>query len=414
MAKRDCYEVLGVRHDASTDEIRKAFRREAAKHHPDLHSGDAASEARFKEVNAAYQILKDEQQRKIYDQYGWAGLEGGATARQDSSFSDVKDVFSTMQDVFADAFQSSFGAKIPGARTGGRRAQAPRRGQDIQTDYTLSFHEALFGCVKSVPVSSAVTCSQCDGSGARSGTAWETCKACMGTGDTSKSRGFVLFSNQCGRCRGTGRFVADPCSRCFGKGSIDTERRVDVQFPAGIPHGYIVRVADCGAPGVGGGPAGDLLVMVYVAGDDKYTRVADDLTVQVHILFTTALLGGDVVVPVPNSDGHDALITVRIPPGTQNGSTVRLPGMGVPHLHQSGRGSLVVCFLVDLPATLSDRARALIAELNAELAASMHAASAAVPVAIPANPPPSRDPGPTSAQDDAARFLNGLPLRSTS
>ena len=321
-----------------------------------------------------------------------------------------------MQDIFADAFNGTFGSKAPpGARRGdARRGQPPpKRGQDLRIEYTLTLRESIFGCGKTVPVRSAVVCAECDGNGARRGTQSEVCQGCTGSGQTSQVRGFVMFAAACPQCRGTGRYTAHPCAACIGNGAVETERQVDVHFPPGIVHGHHVRVHGYGLPGSKGGVPGDLLVVVSVQPDVRFERLADDLVVQVHVLFTDAILGGDIKVPVLDASGDDVTVTMQIPPGTQHGATIRLPGHGIHRWHQGGRGALIVAVHVDVPSRLSERARALVAELNAELRSGMQGATpmAAQPAVQGTTPPVSKE---QADQDEKVRFLNSLPLRSTS
>jgi molecular chaperone DnaJ len=414
--KRDCYQTLGVTSDATPEEVRKAFRREAQKHHPDRNQGDPVAEAKFKEVNEAYQILSDDKQRAIYDQFGWEGLQGGGA--DGHGFTGVQDVFNTMQDVFAEAFNGTFGSRVP---PNGRRGEVRRnakRGQDLRVAQSLSLRESIFGCTKVATVRSAVVCTECEGSGARRGTQPEVCRNCSGTGQTSQTRGFVLFSAPCQQCRGSGQLVAHVCSACRGQRAVETERQVEVHFPPGIVHGHNVRVHGYGLPGTNGGLPGDLIVAVSVLPDERFERSADDLVVQVHILFTAAIIGGDIKVPVLDASGEDVTVTVQIPPGTQHGATIRLPGHGIHRWHQGGRGSLNVVIHVDVPARLSDRARALVAELNAELLGAVPGAQAAVSPQAPASTPPpdGASSAPSAAavqaeQDAKVRLLDSQPLR---
>jgi molecular chaperone DnaJ len=371
MAKRrDYYEVLGVSASASVEEIRKAFRREAAKHHPDRNQQDPVAEERFKEVNSAYQVLSDEEKRRTYDQFGFEGLEGPGEA----GFTGVQDVFNNMGEIFRDMFTETFGTRIPPGR-GARRGPAPpstaRKGQDLRVEYALTLRESIFGVSQILQLRTAVMCTDCEGSGARKGTQPQTCPACRGEGQVALPRGFVLFWQKCSQCHGVGRVVLHPCGACRGQGGIETERQVEVNFPPGIEHGQNVRVAGYGMPGVGGGLPGDLIVSVTVKADEQFVREGDDLVIGVHILFTEAMLGGDIKVPVLDASRPDATVTVQIPPGTQPGATIRMPGHGAHRWHHGKRGSLVVVLHVDLPAQLSERAKALVAELNAELRATM-------------------------------------------
>ena len=413
--KRDCYEILGVDTTASQEDIRKAFRREASKHHPDRHQGDAVAEQRFKEANMAYQVLSDDKQRAIYDQFGWQGLEPGH-GPDGYDFAGVDEVFSTMQQVFTDAFSDAFGSKVPPGShkapfQGGGGYRSARRGQDLRIEYALTLWESIFGCSKDIAVRSAIACSECDGSGAGRGTRPEVCRGCDGKGQTGQTRGFVLFAQPCPQCGGSGRHVAYPCPLCHGRGATETDRQVAVAFPPGVAHGQQVRAHGYGLPGTAGGVPGDLVVVVSVLADPRFERVGDDLVVEAHILFTDAMLGGDIKVPVLDPSGDETTMTVQIPAGTQQGTSIHLHGHGVQRWHRGGRGALIVTIHVDLPAHISDRARALVTELNAELLSAVPAAPLrhAAPPTVGAQTPPT-----SAAQADAARFLNNMPLRSNS
>jgi molecular chaperone DnaJ len=416
--KRDCYQTLGITSDATPEEVRKAFRREAQKHHPDRNQGDAVAEAKFKEVNEAYQILSDDKQRAIYDQFGWDGLQGGGW--ESHGFSGPQDVFSTMQDVFAEAFNGAFGSRVAPKGRRGEARRVPTRGQDLRSEQSLTLSESIFGCTKVATVRSAVVCTECDGSGARRGTHPEVCLNCMGTGQTAQTRGFVLFSAPCQKCRGSGQLVAHLCPACHGQRAAETERRVDVHFPPGIAHGHHVRVRGYGLPGANGGLPGDLIVVVGVLPDERYERSADDLVVHAHILFTVAILGGDIKVPVLDASRDDVTVTVQVPPCTQDGASIRLPGHGVHRWHQGGRGALHVIVHVDVPTSLSDRARALVGELHAELLGAVSVAQPVVPpqANVPSSPQDTTSMAAAASavqaeQDAQVRLLDGLPLRQS-
>lgn len=355
--KRDYYEVLGVERTASADEIRKAYKREALKHHPDRNPGDAAAEAKFKVVNEAYQVLSDDEKRQIYDQFGHAGLEGGMGAGGDAS-----DVFAHMQDLFAEMFSGGFGF-------GGGRRQT-RRGSDLRVQARLTLREAAFGLKREITVNAPTRCDDCHGSGAKSGTKPEACAHCRGSGQVSNARGFVMFTTPCPRCHGQGVVIKEHCKTCKGHGAIERARKVVVGFPAGIDSGQKLRIPGQGMPGPGGAPPGDLYVEVDVEEDSRFERDGADLVTRVHVSFADAALGADVEVPsLGNSieDPWDVTVSCRIPPGTQSGSVFTIKGQGVPRLDGRGRGSLVAVVQVDVPTALTERARSLLAELDVEL-----------------------------------------------
>ena len=353
-SKRDYYESLGVGRDCATDELRKAYRREALKHHPDRNQGDAAAEAKFKEINEAYQVLSDDEKRRVYDQFGHAGLEGGGPG----GFDGITDVFSHMQDLFTEMFSGSMGFG------GGAR---PRRGADLRIQQRLSLRDAAFGCKREVGVRAPAPCGDCGGSGAKAGTKAEACPQCRGAGQVSNARGFVMFTSTCPRCHGAGRVVRHPCTTCGGQGAVERARKVNVTFPAGIDAGQRLRVPGQGQAGPHGTAAGDLYVEIDVEGDARFERDGADLVTRVHVPFTEAALGADVAVPAMEPDEEKTSLSLSLPPGTQSGAVFTMKGHGIPRLDGRGRGSLVVVVQVEVPTALSARAKELLAELDVEL-----------------------------------------------
>lgn len=357
--KRDYYEVLGVERTASAEELRKAYKREALKHHPDRNPGDASAESKFKECNEAYQVLSDDQKRQIYDQFGHAGLEGGGGMGGDAS-----DVFAHMQDLFAEMFSGGFGF----GGGGGRRQQ--RRGGDLRVQARLSLREAAFGLKREITVNAPTKCEDCNGSGAKAGTKPETCGHCRGSGHVSNARGFVMFTTPCPRCQGQGVTIKDHCKTCKGHGAVEKARTVVVGFPPGIDSGQKLRVPGQGLPGPSGAPPGDLYVEIDVEEDPRFERDGADLVTRVHVTFAEAALGADIRVAALGDtvdSPPDTTVTHKIPAGTQSGSVIQIKGQGVPRLDGRGRGTLVAVVQVDVPTKLSDRAKALLKELEAEL-----------------------------------------------
>jgi molecular chaperone DnaJ len=358
-SKRDYYEVLGCAREVSAEELRRAYKREALKHHPDRNPGDAAAEAKFKEANEAYQVLSDDEKRRIYDQFGHAGLDGrGGMGGMDG----IGDVLSHMQDLFAEMFSGG----------GGRQ----RRGADLRVQARLTLRDAAFGCKREVSVRAPAACTDCGGSGAKPGSKVETCGQCRGAGQVSSSRGFVMFTSTCPRCRGAGRVVKTPCTTCGGQGAVERPRKVNVTFPAGIDAGQRLRVPGQGMPGPPGSSsaaAGDLYVEIDVEEDSRFERDGADLVTRVHVAFTDAALGADVIAPALEPHDEQATVKVTVPPGTQSGAVFTLRGHGTPRLDGRGRGALAVIVQVDVPTELTARARELLGELGPELRA--HAAS---------------------------------------
>jgi molecular chaperone DnaJ len=361
--KRDYYEVLSVERGASADEIRKAYKREALKHHPDRNPGDTAAETKFKACNEAYQVLSDDEKRRIYDQFGHAGLEGGG------GFQGAGDVFAHMQDLFAEMFSGGgFGGFAGG---GGQRRQA--RGSDLRMQARLTLREAAFGVKREVGVHAPVRCDDCSGTGAKAGTKPETCGHCRGSGHVSNARGFVMFTTPCPKCQGQGVVIKHQCKTCEGRGAVERSRKVVVAFPAGIDAGQRLRVPGQGMPGPMGAPAGDLYVEIDVEEDARFERDGADLVTRFHVSFAEAALGAEVRVPSIGDAGTDeseatsATVGLAIPAGTQSGAVFTIKNQGIPRLDGRGRGSLIGVVQVDVPTALSDRAKKLIQELHAEL-----------------------------------------------
>ncbi|HEX8789479.1 MAG TPA: molecular chaperone DnaJ [Polyangiaceae bacterium] len=354
-SKRCYYEVLGVAREASNDDLRKAYRREALKHHPDRNQGDSAAEAKFKEVNEAYQVLSDDDKRRVYDQFGHAGLQGAGAG---GGFDGIGDVFAHMQDLFAEMFSGTMGFG------GGPR---PRRGADLRILQRLTLREAAFGCKREVGVRAPTACSDCGGSGAKPGTKPETCPHCRGAGQVSNARGFVMFTSTCPRCRGAGKVIRQACESCGGQGAVERARKVMVTFPAGLDAGQRLRVPGQGTPGPGGAPPGDLYVEIEVEEDERFERDGVDLVTRVHVAFTDAALGAELTVPALEPEEAQTSLPLSIPPGTQSGAVFTMKAHGIPRLDGRGRGSLVVVVQVDVPTALTTRAKKLLEELEAEL-----------------------------------------------
>jgi len=355
--KRCYYEVLGCAREVSAEELRKAYKREALKHHPDRNQGDAKSEAVFKEVNEAYQVLSDGDKRQVYDQFGHAGLEGGGMGGSGG----MGDVFSHMQDLFSEMFSGG----------GGFGQTRSRRGGDLRVQQRLKFKEAAFGCKREIVVHAPTRCDDCSGSGAKPGTKPETCTQCRGTGQVSNARGFVMFTSTCGRCRGQGAVIKHVCKTCEGHGVVEKPRKVNVTFPAGIDGGQRLRVTGQGMPGPSGAPPGDLYVDVDVEEDARFERDGADVVTRVHVSFTDAALGA--VARVPSIEDDATTLPLDIPPGTQPGAVFTIKAQGIPRLDGRGRGSLIVAIQVDVPTELSARAKALLADLDSELRGAVNA-----------------------------------------
>jgi len=346
--KRDYYEILGVAKDASAEDVRKAYRQSALKNHPDRNPGDAEAEGRFKEATEAYQVISDEEKRARYDRFGHAGLEGMPAA-------DSGDIFSHFQDIFSEFF-GGFG--------GQRRRGGPARGQDIRVQQRLTLKDSMLGCKREVAMRTPVACDECTGTGAKPGTKRKQCTTCGGVGQVSTSRGFVMFTQTCPECSGEGSVVKTPCTVCKGLGAVEKQRKVMVAYPAGIDGGQRLRVPGQGMPGHQGGPSGDLYVDIELAPDERFERDGADLITRASVSFAEAALGGTAGLELPD----ESAVTVDVPAGTQPGEVITLKGKGMPRIDGRGRGALQVVVQVDVPRSLSSRAKDLLRELDEELA----------------------------------------------
>jgi molecular chaperone DnaJ len=359
--EKDYYAVLGVPKNASSAEIRKAYRKLAQQHHPDTAKGDPAAEERFKEISAAYDVLGDQEKRAAYDRvremgasgfgpgFGGAGWPGGAAGGWPGGV--------RYEQVDVDDLSDLFGGLFGGAGRRGGRRNAARRGADLETRVSLSFDDALAGTTRAVTIDGPSPCSRCGGSGAEPGTAPVTCPQCGGRGEIAENQGFFSMTRTCPRCGGAGRIVESPCTRCGGTGAERRSRTVRVGIPAGVRDGARIRVAGKGEPGVGGGPPGDLFVRVAVEGHPVFGRKGDDLTVELPITYPEAALGAKVQVPTLNGS-----VTLKVPAGTPSGKTFRIRGRGAPRA--GGHGDLLVKVNVDVPSKLSKDEKELLQQLR--------------------------------------------------
>ncbi len=348
--KRDFYVILSVTRESTDDEIKRAYRQAALKHHPDRNPGDKSAEEKFKEASEAYAVLSDADKRAAYDRYGHAGLNGGSGA--DS----MSDILSHFQDMFSDFFGGNQGG-------GQRRKRGPDRGQDVRVEATISLRDALLGGKHEITVSGAAPCDSCNGSGAEPGTKTETRNQCRGSGQVTAQRGFIMFSSPCARCRGTGQYLPSPCHSCHGSGAVERQRKVIVAIPGGIDSGQRLRVPKQGMPGPSGLPPGDLYVDIEVESDERFERQGADLGTRASISFAEAALGSKLEIRMPD----DTLISAEVQPGTQPNSVIVVRGQGMPRLDRHGRGDLHVAVNVRVPTKLSKTAKKLLRDLEAEL-----------------------------------------------
>ncbi len=348
--KRDYYEVLGVAKGASEDEIKKAYRQMAKKYHPDLNPGDKEAEARFKEVNEAYEVLSDSQKKARYDQYGHAGVDPNFGAGGYQGYG-----FDGMDIDLGDIFSSFFGGG------GARRSNpnAPRRGSDVSASVVISFEEAARGCKKQVDVRLVDTCSDCRGSGAAKGSAPKPCPACNGTGQERRQQrtpfGVIQTQSVCSRCRGKGKIIDKPCSTCSGTGQVRRPSSVGINIPAGIADGQVITIRGKGNAGTNGGPAGDLEIQVAVRPHPVFEREGYDVHCELPLTFAQMALGAEV--QVPTLDGN---VPYTVREGTQPGETFRLKGKGFPYINGRGRGDEVVRVTVEVPKNLTSEQKKLL------------------------------------------------------
>ncbi|NDU86052.1 MAG: molecular chaperone DnaJ [Ferrovum sp.] len=352
MSKRDFYEVLGVNRDASDEEIKKAYRKLAMKHHPDRNPDNAKAEAQFKEVKEAYEILSDADKRAAYDRYGHAGVDQQAGAGPGSAG------FNGMGGGFSDAFGDIFGDIFGGGR-GGARPGGAYRGADLRYNLEIGLEEAARGTETKIRIPSLENCGTCKGSGAKPGTSATTCTTCGGQGQVRMQQGFFSIQQTCPVCHGSGKTIASPCPDCNGAGRVRKQKTLSVKIPAGIDHGDRVRLAGEGEPGQSGGPAGDLFVVVQIRPHTVFQREGSDLHCEMPISFGVAALGGEI--GIPTLEGQAKL---KIPPETQTGQVFRLRGKGIKALRGSGHGDLMCHVVVETPVKLTEVQKELLRQLE--------------------------------------------------
>lgn len=353
-SKRDYYEVLGIARGAREEDIKRAYRTQAKKFHPDANPGNKSAEEKFKEVNEAYEVLKDNRKRAAYDQFGHAGINAGAGRGQAASggFSD----FGDMGDMFSEIFEGFFGGA--GGRTRSSRTQTrARRGSDLRYDLTISFLDSARGTEISLEVPRLENCEVCHGSGTKPGTRMKTCPTCQGSGQVRMSQGFFSLMQTCPTCNGEGQTAEQPCVTCRGEGRKRTIRKILVKVPAGVDTGSRLKISGEGEAGAHGGPRGDLYVVIQVKTHPVFYREDEDVLCEVPIPFTVAALGGEV--DVPTLTGH---VTMKVPAGTQTGRTFRFRGKGFSNLRGLGTGDQLVMMKVETPSRLSGKQISLLKE----------------------------------------------------
>lgn len=361
MAKRDYYEVLGAARGASAEELKKAYRTKAKALHPDRNSDNPNAEAQFKEVNEAYEVLKDADKKAAYDRYGHAAFEGGmggagqrGPQRGGHPGGDFNSAFS---DVFEDLFGDFMGGR--GGAAGGARSRASR-GSDLRYNLRVSLEEAYQGSQKSIRVPTLSSCDECSGTGAEGGAEPVTCPTCSGMGKVRAQQGFFTVERTCPTCGGLGQIVKNPCKSCKGAGRVEKERSLSVNIPAGVETGTRIRLSGEGEAGMRGGPAGDLYIFIEVSEHQIFQRDGLDLYCRVPVSFTKAALGGEV--EVPTIDGGRS--RVKVPAGAQSGKQLRLRGKGMPALRGGGHGDMLIELGVETPVNLTPRQKELLREFD--------------------------------------------------
>jgi molecular chaperone DnaJ len=354
VSKRDYYEVLGVTRTATEVEIKSAYRKLALKYHPDRNQGSKDAEERFKEAAEAYACLADADKRRLYDRFGHAGLgaAAGAGGFDPTVFTGFEDILGGLGDIFG--MGDLFG--------GGRRRSGPQRGADLRYDLEISFDESARGAETAIQIPRNETCESCHGSGAAPGSKPTTCPQCQGRGQLRYQQGFFTVARTCGQCRGTGSIITKPCTTCRGAGRVQKERKLTVKIPAGIATGQRLRLSGEGEGGPGGGPAGDLYVVIHVQEHEFFQRDGNDLYCEVPLNFTTVALGGEITIPTLEGDEP-----FDVPEGTQSGQTFRLRGRGVPDVSGRGRGDLLVTVKVTTPKKLTKEQKKLLEQLATTL-----------------------------------------------
>jgi molecular chaperone DnaJ len=355
MSKQDYYQTLGVSKSANHDEVKKAYRKLAMKYHPDKNPGDKASEKKFKEATEAYEVLKDEQKKAAYDQYGHdAFSQGGAGAGgfggDSAGFNDFSDIFSNFGDIFGD-----FGGGSS------RKRGSEIKGSDIRYNLEISLEEAFLGVEKKLSFHIASSCGTCKGSGAENNEKPSECGACHGSGKIRAQQGFFIVERTCSSCTGTGKIIKNLCKKCSGEGRIQKEKTLSVKIPAGIEDSNRIRLSNEGESGVRGGQAGDLYVFVSIKDHSFFTRKNHDIHSEIPIKMTTAALGGSI--EIPTIDGKRAKLT--IPEGTQTNNQFRLKSKGMTVMNSGGRrGSMYVKVFVETPIRLDNKEKSLLEELD--------------------------------------------------
>ena len=359
MAKRDYYDVLGVPRNAGEQDLKSAFRKLAKDHHPDRNPGDTDAEQKFKELNEAYEVLKDPQKRAAYDRFGHAAFDGGMGGRGGGGGAGFgPDFASSMSDIFDDLFGEFMGGRRGNSTY--QRNQGRERGADLRYNMEITLDDAYAGKTAQIRVPTSVTCDVCSGTGAKAGTKPVTCATCGGAGKVRASQGFFTIERTCPTCQGRGETIADPCAACNGAGRVVKERTLSVNIPQGVEDGTRIRLSGEGEAGLRGGPAGDLYIFLSIKPHELFQRDGSDVFCRVPISMTTAALGGQI--EVPTLDG--TMSRVKVPEGTETGKQFRLKGKGMPVLRSTATGDLYIQVDVETPKNLTRKQRDLLEEFE--------------------------------------------------
>ena len=366
MAKRDYYEVLGVDKGADAQTLKKAYRKLAMQYHPDRNPDNPEAEAKFKEINEAYEVLSDDTKSANYDQFGHDGPQGFGGAGGFGGFGGfggggVEDIF----DMFGDMFGGGFGGSSRPRRRG------PERGADIRQDITITFEEAAFGVKKSIKINRTEECSECNGSGAKSGTSKKTCPTCNGAGEVRTAQrtpfGNIMSTRVCSTCQGDGEVLESPCPKCNGQGKTRKVKTIEIDIPAGIDNDQMIKLSNQGDVGSKGGPRGDLYVAVRVMPHTLFTRDGFDIYFEMPITFAQAALGDEVEIPTLHGN-----VIYNIPEGTQTGTVFRLREKGIQKMRSNSKGDQYVKVIVDTPKKLNDKQKQLLKEFARECGEEVH------------------------------------------
>lgn len=357
--KKDYYDLLGVARDAEASVIKKAYRKLAIKFHPDKNPDDAAAEAKFKEIGEAYEVLSDEEKRAAYDRYGHAAFEGGMGGGGGfgGGFHDASDIFSQ---VFGGAFGGGGGfEEFFGGGGRSRRRSAAQPGSDLRYDLDITLEEAAVGCEKELEIEKEASCSTCNGGGSKSGSGSKTCSTCGGAGAVTRQAGIFVQQTTCPECHGAGQVISDPCNDCGGQGRRTETARIKIRIPAGVDSGTRLRSSGNGDAGLRGGPAGDLYVFISIKQHEMFERDGADLHCEVPVPFSVATLGGELEVPT-----LEGKASIKVPAGTQGGTTFRLRGRGIKDLSYGTKGDLHVTVHVEVPTKLNSEQKEKLKEFS--------------------------------------------------